>query len=175
MFKELLPIIEDRPMTITVVHVRDGKIKLCVLPHSHEKDGEINKKVGYDKEVPKISDQALKALATPLAIEGTAEELDAELAQQLTSYAEAHVRLQHGIADATQRINAALNEIEEREKSKAKSKNAPGNKKDVDQKIEKDDLKPSAETTLPLDWCAPTSQTAVSANDAVGNTNGGKE
>ena len=86
MFKELMPIIQDRPLTITVVHVRDGKIKLCVVPHSQEKDGEINKRVGYRKEVPKISDQALKALTTPLAIEGTAEELDAELPQQLTSY-----------------------------------------------------------------------------------------
>lgn len=175
MFKELLPIIEDRPLTITVVHVRDGKIKLCIVPHSHEKDAEINKKVGHRKEVPNISNQALKALTTPLEIEGTAEELDAELAHQLTSYAEAHVRLQHGISDATQRINAALNEIEEREKSKAKPKTAPGNKKDADQKIEKDDVKPSAETTLPLDWCAPTSQAAVSTNDAVGNANGGKE
>ena len=91
--------------------------------------------MGYRKEVPKISEQALKALTTPLSIEGTAEELDAELPQQLTSYAEAHVKLQHGIADATQRINAALNEIEEREKSKTKARApAPANKKDADKK-----------------------------------------
>jgi PRTRC genetic system protein E len=175
MFKELMPVIQDRPLTITVVYVRDGKIKLCVVPHSQEKDEEINKRVGYRKEVPKISDQALKALSTPLAIEGTAEELDAELPQQLTSYVEAHVKLQHGIADATHRINAALNEIEEREKNKTKAKTAPApaNKKDADQRSEKADDKPAVETTLPLDWCAPTSQTAVSADDIAGRTNGG--
>ena len=175
MFKELMPIIEDRPLTITVVHVRDGRIKLCVVPHSQEKDGEINKKVGYRKEVPKLSDKALKALSTPLAIEGTAEELDAELPQQLASYSEIHVKLQHGIADATQRINAALNEIEEREKSKSKDKTAPATatKKDADQKkTEKSEEKPAAEKTLPLDWCAPASQSAVSANDPVGKANG---
>ena len=175
MFKELMPVIEDRPLTITVVRVRDGRIKLCVVPHSQEQDGEINKRVGYRKEVPKVSDQALKALSTPLALEGTAEELDAQLPQQLISYAEAHVKLQHGIADATQRINAALNEIEEREKSKSKAKTAPApaTKKDAEQKKENNDDKPAVETTLPLNWCAPTSQTAVSANDSAGKTNGG--
>jgi PRTRC genetic system protein E len=119
----------------------------------------------------------VKALSTPLALEGTAEELDAQLPQQLISYAEAHVKLQHGIADATQRINAALNEIEEREKSnskgKAKTAPAPANKKDAEQKNEKNDEKPAVEATLPLDWCAPTSQTAVSANDSDSKTNGG--
>jgi PRTRC genetic system protein E len=124
MFKELMPIIENRALTITVVRVHDGKIKLCVVPHALEKDDEINKKVGYRKEVPKISEQALKALTTPLSMEGTPDELDAELVQQLSCYAEVHTRLQHGIAEATQKINAALNEIEEREKNKTKPRAA---------------------------------------------------
>jgi PRTRC genetic system protein E len=165
MFRELMPIIEKRALTITVVHVHDGKIKLCVVPHAQEKDEEINKKVGYRKEVSKISEQALKALTTPLSIEGTPDELDAELVQQLSSYGEVHARLQHGIAEATQRINAALNEIEEREKNKTKAKATTGaSKKAEDQKPEKVEAKPVAENTLPLDWCAPTSQNATTPN-----------
>jgi PRTRC genetic system protein E len=175
MFKELMPIIVDRPLTITVVYLRDGRIKLCVVPHSQEKDEAINKRVGYHKEVPKISDQAVKALSTPLAIEGSADELDAELPQQLTSYVEEHVTLQRGIADATQRIHAALNEIEEREKSKVKARSSPAsaNKKDADPERGKTDEKPSVDATLPLDWCAPTPQTAVIANDTGDKANGG--
>lgn len=146
-----------------------------MVPHSQEKDEEINKKVGYRKEVAKISDQALKALTTPLAVEGTAEELDRELGQQLTSYTEVHVKLQHGIADATQRITVALSEIEEREKSKTKAKSVPEKGKDGNQRDEKKDGKPEAETTLPLDWCAAPAQTAVSANDSTPNTDGGKQ
>lgn len=175
MFKELMPIIENRALTITVVRVHDGKIKLCVVPHALEKDDEINKKVGYRKEVPKISEQALKALTTPLSMEGTPDELDAELVQQLSSYAEVHTRLQHGIAEATQKINAALNEIEEREKNKTKARAATtAGKKEEDQKPDKVDAKPSAEATLPLDWCAPASQNATPANEP-GQSKGGTQ
>jgi PRTRC genetic system protein E len=173
MFKELMPIIVDRPLTITVAYIRDGRIKLCVVPHSHEKDEAINKRVANRKEVPKISDQAVKALSTPLATEGSPDELDAELPQQLTSYVEAHVTLQHGIADATQRINAALNEIEEREKSKAKAKSCPAsaNKKDAGQEGGRTDEKRPADATLPLDWCTP--QTTAAASDTGDKGNGG--
>ena len=175
MFRELMPIIENRALTITVVRVHDGKIKLCVVPHALEKDDEINKKVGYRKEVPKISEQALKALTTPLSVEGTPDELDAELVQQLSCYAEVHTRLQHGIAEATQKINAALNEIEEREKNKTKAKaTAAAGKKEEDQKPDKVDAKPSAEATLPLDWCPPTSQNATPANEP-GQSKGGTQ
>ena len=173
MFRELMPIIENRALTITVVHVHDGKIKLCVVPHAQEKDEEINKKVGYRKEVPKISEQALKALTTPLSIEGTPDELDAELVQQLSCYAEVHAKLQHGIAEATQRINAALSEIEEREKNKTKAKaTAAASKKAEDQKPDKVEAKPGAENTLPLDWCAPTSRNATSPNDPTQSKGG---
>lgn len=166
MFRELMPIIENRALTITVAQVSDDKIKLCVVPHALEKDDEINKKVGYRKEVPKISEQALKALTTPLSMEGTPEELDAELVQQLSSYAEVHTKLQHGIAEATRQINAALNEIEEREKNKTKVKvTVSANRKEADHKPDKVETKPSTETTLPLDWCAPASENATSPNE----------
>ena len=166
MFRELMPILEHRALTITVVGVHDGKIKLCVVPHAVEKDNEINKKVGYRKDVPKISETALGALTTPLSMEGTPEELDMGLAQQLSSYAEVHIKLQHGIAEATQRITAALSEIEEREKSKVKAKTTtPANKKEENHKPGKAEAKPNAEAALPLDWCAPAPQDATSPNE----------
>lgn len=166
MFRELMPILEHRALTITVAGVHDGKIKVCVVPHAIENDNEINKKVGYRKDVPKISEKALGALTTPLSMEGTPEELDTGLAQQLSSYADAHTKLQHGIAEATQRISAALNEIEEREKSKVKARTTtPANKKEEEHKPGKAEAKPTAEAALPLDWCAPASQNAEIPNE----------
>src|SRR6266496_4293514 len=93
MFKELMPVIADRPLTITIAALAEGKIRVCVILQSQEKDGKINDKVGYQKEVVKIPEPSIKALTTPLALTGTAEELDAQLAEKLTSYVGAHAQL----------------------------------------------------------------------------------
>ncbi|HEY6770274.1 MAG TPA: hypothetical protein VI386_36490, partial [Candidatus Sulfotelmatobacter sp.] len=77
MFKELMPVIADRPLTITVAALADGKIRVCVVPQSQDKDGMVNDKLGYQKEVAKIPDASIKALTTALALTGTPEELDA--------------------------------------------------------------------------------------------------
>jgi PRTRC genetic system protein E len=165
MFRELMPVIADRPLTITVAALADGKIRVCVVPQSQEKDGKINDKVGYQKEVTKLPDASIKALTTPLALTGTPEELDAELCEKLTSYAGSHVLLQHGIAQATQEITDALQAIEERNKTKSKSKTVPPAKKE--DKERKSEQPPDG--TLPLHWLAPPAATAapaaVSASD----------
>ncbi len=173
MFKELMPVIADRPLTITVAALAEGKIRVCVIPQSQEKDGKINAKVGYQKEVVKIPESSIKALTTPLALTGTAAELDAELAEKLTSYAGSHAQLQHGISQATEEITEALKAIEERNKAKSKAKTVPPAKKDAkDQNNQNQTESAKPEPTLPLHWLAPavTPQpplTAVSANDTV--------
>src|SRR5579864_131188 len=169
MFKELLPVIQNRALTITVASVAGGKIRVCVVPKPLETDSKVNEKVGHNNEVAKIPTEAIKALTTPLAITDTAEELDATLAQILTKYATSHVDLQHGIAQATREITDALRAIEERNKSKSNTKAVPPEKKDAgDGKGAKGVQPPAPDTTLPLSWCAPPQPpavTAVSAND----------
>ena len=168
MFTELMPVLQDRPLTITVVAVAGGKIKVCVVPQSQDKDGKVNSKVGYqaEKEVKKVPESAIKALTTPLALTGTPEELDAGLVEQLTTYAQAHVQLQHGIAQATQEITDAVKAIEDRNKVKSKAKAADTAKKDpADATAEKrPEPRPEPDATLPLAWCTA-SAAAVSAND----------
>jgi PRTRC genetic system protein E len=161
MFKELMPVIADRPLTITVAALADGKIRVCVVPQSQDKDGKINDKVGYQKEVVKIPDTSIKALTTPLALTGTPEELDAELCEKLTTYAGSHAQLQHGIAQATQEITDALKAIEERSKAKSKSKTVPPAK--TADKEQKAGQPPVPEATLPLHWFAPPAVAAVPA------------
>lgn len=167
MFKELMPVIADRPLTITVAALADGKIRVCVVPQSQEKDGKVNDKLGYQKEVAKIPDASIKALTTALALTGTPEELDAELCEKLTTYAGSHAQLQHGIAQAIQEITDALKTLEDRNQAKSKSKTVlPSKKEDKEQKREQP---PAPAGTLPLNWLAPSAapadSTAVSAHD----------
>lgn len=171
MFTELMPVLQDRPLTITVVAVAGGKIKVCVVPQSQDKDGKVNSKVGYqaEKEVKKIPETAIKALTTPLALTGTPEELDAGLAEQVTTYAKAHEQLQHGIAQATREITEAVKAIEDRNKAKSKAKAADTAKKDPVDTVEKQPEPRTEESaTLPLAWCTPPA--AVSANDHGAST-----
>jgi PRTRC genetic system protein E len=164
MFAELMPVIKDRPLTITVASVADGKIRVCVVPQSLKKDDAINDKVGHHKEVVKIPDATIQGLTTPLSLTGTPEELDRQLAETLTTYAASHERLQSGISRATQEIDEALKALEERNKAKTKPKPSKDEGK-KEQDATKVDA-PVATQTLPLDWVKPpAAPNAVSAND----------
>jgi PRTRC genetic system protein E len=171
MFKELMPVIEHRPLTITVALLPDGKIRACVIPQSMERDGKVNDKVMQGKEVTKIPETAIKALTTPLAVTGTAEELDAGLAQQLTTFAESHVQLQNGVDQAAREIADALRAIQERDKAKSKAKTvSPAAKNEGKDEPGGKEEPPSAQgSLLPAHWLATSTPTAVSSDDRSGN------
>ena len=171
MFKELMPVIEHRPLTITVALLPGGKIRACVIPQSLESDGKVNDKVTHGKEVAKIPESAIKALTTPLAITGTAEELDAGLAQQLANFAESHVQLQNGMDQATREITDALKAIQEREKTKSKAKTVSSAAKNEskDETGGKEEPPSAQGSLLPANWLAAPVPTAVSSDDRSGN------
>jgi PRTRC genetic system protein E len=124
MFTELMPLIEQRSLTITVAVLNGGRIRVNVVPQSLEKDGKVNDKIGYSnkEKIAKVPDESIKALTTPLSLTGTAQEIDAELAQALREFVESHVQLQQTVDQAKQQIADAVRAIEEREKNKAKVK-----------------------------------------------------
>jgi PRTRC genetic system protein E len=125
MFTELMPLIEQRPVTITVAVLSGSqRIRVNVVPKSLEKDSQVNDKIGYSNrdKIAKVPDEAINALTTPLSLTGTAEEIDAELA--LREFAESHVQLQKTVDHAKEQIAEAVKAIEERDKNKAKVKTA---------------------------------------------------
>src|SRR5258708_9100830 len=127
MVTELMPLIEQRALTITVAVLNGGRqIRVNVVPQTLEKDGRVNDKIGYSSKdkIAKVPDEAIKALATPLSLTGTAEEIDAELAQALTEFAESHVQLQKTVDQAKEQIAEAVKAIEERDKNKSRTKTA---------------------------------------------------
>ena len=87
MFVELVPLLKDRTVLITIASI-DGKLKVNVIP-ARAKEGEE------------------QALTTPLSFTGSAAELDAELASHLTNYVHSHMELRNTLAEAKAEMDAA--------------------------------------------------------------------
>jgi PRTRC genetic system protein E len=177
MFKELRTLIKTRPLTFTVVGLEEDRIRVCVIPQSVEADQKLNDKVGHHKEVAKIPDVAIEALTTPLCLEGTADELDAEMAEKLMKFSESHGVLRGALDRAQQEIAQAVQAIDDRNKTKTKAKQGAGAGNDgkaAHSKGTTDKESTGAATTetrnsdtLPLEWLAPPSTSAVQGNNAT--------
>lgn len=160
MFTELMPLIKNRPLTITVVADGDKKLRVNVIPQPTDKDKQANNKVlhSHEKEVAKIPDTAIQGLTTPLCLNGTPAELDAGMADALVQFTASHVTLQQSFDTAANAITNAVKAIDEREKlKKEKDKaNQGARKTKADEKKDTEQGLPSLFTALP---------TAVSASD----------
>ena len=97
MFVELMPLLKERTLLITVARV-DATLKVNIIP-TRVKEGED------------------EALTTPLSYAGSAEELDAELGKHLASYVVSHLELGSTLAEAKAEMEAAAKAA--RQKSKA--------------------------------------------------------
>lgn len=87
MFVELMPLLKERTLLITVARV-DERVKVNVIP-AKVKEGEHH------------------ALTTPLSLTGFAEELDSELGRHLAGYVDSHLALGSTLAEAKAEIDAA--------------------------------------------------------------------
>src|ERR1039458_5486778 len=87
MFTELMPLLRKRRLLLTVSLVEGDTIRATVIPQ-------------------KASDTEDNALTIPLAITGTAEELDRYLPQQLVEFTGAHIQLQSTLASAKAEMDA---------------------------------------------------------------------
>jgi PRTRC genetic system protein E len=132
MFIELMPLIENRPLTITVAALTGGRIRVNVVPQVLAKDGKVNDKIGYSNKdkIAQVPESAIRALTTPLSLTGRPEEIDAELVQQLKTFVDSHLALQKSVEEAKQQIAEAVRAIEERDKSRSKAKTATATKTD---------------------------------------------
>jgi PRTRC genetic system protein E len=161
MFQELMPLIENRPLSITVAAISGGRIRVNVVPQLLEQDSKVNEKIPYSNKdkIAKVPETAINALTTPLSLTGTPEEIDAGLVQSLTEFTQSHVRLQSAIDEAKEEIAEAVKAVEERDKNKSRTKTSPSN-------AQKEEPKKPATDDLPLLWCKPASNPeSATAND----------
>jgi PRTRC genetic system protein E len=168
MFRELMPLIQNRPLTITVASVNDLQIRVNVVPQAVDNDKKANSQIGHShsKEVAPIPEKAIKGLTTPLCLTGTPEEIDAELANTLTNFTTLHAGLQQSFKSAAAAIGASVKAIDERERIK-KEKDKGNSKKPATPKA--DEKTAADDGALPLLWTTQGQSVpaAVSANDAT--------
>jgi len=105
MFVELMPLLKERTLLITVARV-DEKVKVNVIP-ARVKEGEDH------------------ALTTPLSFTGSAEELDSELGRHLASYVDSHLALGSTLAEAKAEMDAAAKVARQKVKTTHGSKPDP--------------------------------------------------
>jgi PRTRC genetic system protein E len=98
MFRELMPILEERTLMLTLSRVDDVTIRVCVIP----------------KRVKEHTGE--NALCTPLTVTGTIDELDQNFAAQLNSYTSAVVKLGSNLAEIEATHRAARKAVEEEKK-----------------------------------------------------------
>ena len=99
MFTELVPLLRRRRLLLTVSLVEGDTIRATVVPQ-------------------KASETDDNAVTTPLAITGTAEELDRDLPQQLVEFTGAHLQLQTTLASAKAEMDAAAKAAREEARKK---------------------------------------------------------
>jgi PRTRC genetic system protein E len=99
MFIELMPLVRKRGLVFTISLVEGDNIRATVLPQ-------------------KASETDDKAVTTPLAITGTAEELDRDLPQQLVEFVGAHLHLQSTLASAKAEMESAAKAAREESRKK---------------------------------------------------------
>jgi PRTRC genetic system protein E len=99
MFVELMPLLADRTVLITVAKVDDKTLRVNVIPHGKADDDN-------------------PALSTPLTFTGPPEELDAELGKHLASYVQTHAQTTSTLAEAKATMEAAAKAAQEDAKRK---------------------------------------------------------
>jgi PRTRC genetic system protein E len=105
MFIELLPILRNRSVMLTLALVGDRAIRVNVIP----------------KRL-KDSDSGDDALTTPLTVTGTPDELDREFAGQLVGFTEAFVKLGSNLAEIEAAHSTAVKAVEAEKKKEIENK-----------------------------------------------------
>jgi len=106
MFTELMPLLRKRRLLLTIALIEGDTIRATIVPQ-------------------KASDTEDSTLTTPLAITGTAEELDRDLPQQLVEFTGAHIQLQSTLASAKAEMDAAAKAAREEARKKSAKPSSP--------------------------------------------------
>jgi PRTRC genetic system protein E len=112
MFEELMPLLAQRMLILTLSRVSDEEIRVNIIPKLLKSDQQ--------------DDDA--ALTTPLAVTGTPKELDEQLPRQLMEFVETHLGLSSTLKSAKEQMEAAAKAAREaaRKPTNSKSHSGPG-------------------------------------------------
>lgn len=103
MFQELMPLLRERVVTLTVSREDDETILVNVIPK-------------------KLKEGENEALTRPLSIRGNPAEIDAELPAVLARYTEAHNRFAVNLSQIEEELEAAAKKAKDDAKAKLENK-----------------------------------------------------
>jgi PRTRC genetic system protein E len=110
MFQQLMPLLVQRTLIVTMSRVSDDEIRINVVPKPLKSDQQ--------------DDGA--ALTTPLSVTGTPKELDEQLPRQLVEFVEAHLGLSSTLKSAKEQMEAAAKAAREAARKPTNSKSHGG-------------------------------------------------
>lgn len=102
MFKEIVPILRNRTVLLTVAALEDDQIRVNVVPK-------------------KMKDSDHDALTIPLSVTGTAEELDAQFGPTLVGFVASHLQMKNALEKAKSEMDAATKTAQAEARSKTKT------------------------------------------------------
>lgn len=106
MFQELMPLLSQRILILTLSRVTDEEVCVNIIPKALKSDQQ--------------NDDS--ALTTPLAVTGTPKELDEQLPKQLAEFVETHLGLYSTLKSAKEQIDAAAKAAREAARKSTSSK-----------------------------------------------------
>jgi PRTRC genetic system protein E len=118
MFQELMPLLVQRTLIVTLSRVSDEQISVNIIP----------KPLKFDQQ---NNDGA--ALTTPLSVTGTPKELDEQLPRQLVEFVETHLELSSTLKSAKEQMEAAAKAAREAARKSAISTSHGGSSKSATQ------------------------------------------
>jgi len=110
MFQELMPLLAQRILLLTLSRVGDEQISVNIIPKPLKSDPQDNG----------------SALTTPLRVTGTPKELDDQLPPQLAEFVETHLGLSSTLKSAKEQMEAAAKAAREAAKKPTNSKSHSG-------------------------------------------------
>jgi PRTRC genetic system protein E len=102
MFKEIVPILRDRAVLLTVTLLDEDHIRVNIEPK-------------------KLKDGDNDALTIPLSVTGTAEELDSELPSAIIGFVGSHLQMKNTLEKAKAEMDAASKAAQAEACSKSKT------------------------------------------------------
>jgi PRTRC genetic system protein E len=102
MFQQLVPLLRQRSVLLTVTSLEEDQIRVNVLPK-------------------KLADSENAALTTPMSFTGTAAELDAQLPDAIVSFVASHLELKNTLGRAKEEMAAAAKAAQDEAKNKSKT------------------------------------------------------
>jgi PRTRC genetic system protein E len=162
MFQELMPLLAQRILLLTLSRVSDEQICVNVIPKSLKSD--------------QRDDDA--ALTTPLAVTGTPKELDEQLPGQLVEFVETHLGLSSTLKSAKEQMDAAAKAAREtaRKSTATKSHGSSGKSAtpgftQAQTEAETNDTVGGSQSNPELAETAPSGVAATADRDATGSGN----